>query len=65
MTIRTTRWFAVPEVWLMLVMLVATMTGSIALVVTAFEHRDDMPNVGAKIAAPLPPNAALRPAGAP
>lgn len=51
-------WYRVPEVWLMLVMLVATMAGSIALVVTAFEHRDDLVHAAPAVAAPLPPSAA-------
>lgn len=65
MNTRQTRWFAVPEVWLMLVMLLATMTGSIALVVTAFAHRDDLVHSGPAVATPLPPSAAARPAEAP
>ena len=52
---RRNRWHAVPEVWLMLVMLIATMAGSLALVATAFQHRDELRHVGPSIASPLPP----------
>ena len=52
------RWYAVPEVWLMIVMLVATMTGSLALVRTAFLNRDDLLHAGPSIASPLPPTSA-------
>jgi hypothetical protein len=55
------RWYLVPEVWLMLVMLIATMTGSLALVATAFKHRDELHHVGPSIASPLPPTSAARP----
>jgi hypothetical protein len=55
-------WYQVPEVWLMIVMLLATMVGSLALVVTAFEHRDELHQVGPVIASPLPPTAAAQPA---
>jgi hypothetical protein len=58
------RWYRVPEVWLMIVMLVATMAGSLALVGTAFEHRDDLLRAGPVIAAPLPPSSVHRPAPA-
>lgn len=54
------RWYTVPEVWLMLAMLVATMGGSIALAVTAYAHRDDGMRAGPSIAAPLPPSHAQR-----
>jgi len=56
------RWYRVPEVWLMIVLLVATMTGSLALVATAFDNRDELPHVGARIASPLPPTSAEHPA---
>jgi len=52
------RWYVVPEVWLMIVLLVATMAGSLALVRTAFVHRDDMLHAGPSIASPLPPTSA-------
>ncbi|HSE11986.1 MAG TPA: hypothetical protein VLB69_05055 [Rudaea sp.] len=55
------RWYRVPEVWLMIVMLLATMTGSIALVATAYEHGDELRHVGPSIASPLPPTSAARP----
>jgi hypothetical protein len=62
MTTRHNRWYTVPEVWLMLIMLAATMTGSVALVFTAFAHRDELPHVGRSIASPLPPTATATPA---
>jgi hypothetical protein len=46
----------------MIVMLVATMVGSLALVVTAFEHRDELHQTGPVIASPLPPTTAAQPA---
>jgi hypothetical protein len=49
------RWYRVPEVWLMIVMLVATMTGSLALVATAFGNRDELLRTGPAVASPLPP----------
>jgi len=52
------RWYRVPEVWLMIVMLVVTMMGSLALVATAFGNRDELPQVGPRIASPLPPTTA-------
>jgi hypothetical protein len=58
------RWYVVPEVWLMLVMLIVTMVGSLALVGTAFEHRDELLRAGPSIASPLPPTTAARPADA-
>jgi hypothetical protein len=56
------RWYRVPEVWLMIVMLLTTMIGSLALVATAFANRDELPHVGARIASPLPPTSAQHPA---
>ena len=64
MTTRTTRWYHVPEVWLMLVLLLATMAGSLALVGTAFAHRDELLHSGPAIAAPLPPTTAAHPPAA-
>ena len=52
------RWYAVPEVWLIIVLLVATITGSLALVRTAFLQRDDIVHAGPSIASPLPPTSA-------
>jgi len=49
------RWYRVPEVWLMIVLLLAMVAGSLALVGTAFEHRDDLLRAGPTIASPLPP----------
>lgn len=62
MSERRNKWYLVPEVWLMLIMLGATVTGSLALVVTAYRHSDELPHVGASIASPLPPSTATRPA---
>jgi len=56
------RWYRVPEVWLMIVMLGATIVGALALVATAFGNRDELPHVGARIASPLPPTSAEHPA---
>jgi hypothetical protein len=53
-------WFRVPEVWLMIALLAGTIAGSLALVGTAFAHRDELPGAAAPIAAPLPPSAATR-----
>jgi hypothetical protein len=50
------RWYRVPEVWLMIVLLSATMIGSIALVRTAYQHPDDLVAAGPAVAAPLPPS---------
>ncbi len=55
MSTRRDRWYVVPEVWLILIMLGATMAGSISLAVTAFTHRDELRRSGPAIAAPLPP----------
>ena len=52
------RWYRVPEVWLMIVLLGATMIGSVALVGTAYAHRDEMLPSSPAVAAPLPPSAA-------
>ncbi|MBS0516382.1 MAG: hypothetical protein JSS16_13025 [Proteobacteria bacterium] len=56
------RWYRVPEVWLILVLIGSTMVGSLALVATAFEHRDDLVVAHRPIASPLPPSHAQRPA---
>lgn len=61
-TTSSTRWYRVPEVWLMLVLLLATMAGSLALVGTAFANRDELLHSGPSIAAPLPPTTAHPPA---
>jgi len=58
------RWYRVPEVWLIIVLLVTTMIGSLALVRTAFLHRDDMVHAGPAIASPLPPTTVTPPAPA-
>ncbi|HZX90394.1 MAG TPA: hypothetical protein VFE67_07105 [Rudaea sp.] len=62
---RKNSWYRVPEVWLMIVMLGATVIGSLALVATAFGNRDELPQVGPRIASPLPPTSAARPADQP
>jgi len=51
-------WYTVGTVWLIVVLLGATMAGSLSLVFTAFAHRDELPHVGRSIAAPLPPTTA-------
>jgi hypothetical protein len=62
MSERSSKWYVVPEVWLMLVMLGATVAGSLALVATAFGHRDELVHAAPSIASPLPPSTASRPA---
>ena len=64
MSTKPTRWYAVPEVWLMLILLAATVSGSLALVGTAFAHRDDLLHCAPSIASPLPPSSGGRPADA-
>jgi len=55
-------WYTVGTVWLIVSLLAATMAGSLALVSTAFAHRDELPHVGRSIASPLPPTTAATPA---
>jgi len=55
-------WYAVGTVWLIVLLLLVTMAGSVALVFTAFAQRDELPHVGRSIASPLPPTAASAPA---
>jgi hypothetical protein len=62
MSARQNRWYTVPEVWLILVLLFATVAGSLALVATAFGNRDELLHAGPSIASPLPPTAAVHPA---
>ena len=50
-------WYASGTVWLIVALLGTTMAGSLALVFTAFAHRDELPHVGRAIASPLPPSA--------
>ena len=58
-------WYRVPEVWLILVLLVSTMAGSLALVATAYRHGDQLPTPPPmSLASPLPPSAVARPADA-
>jgi len=52
---RRNEWYTVGTVWLIAFLLIATMAGSLALVFTAFAHRDELPHVGRSIASPLPP----------
>lgn len=56
------RWYRVPEVWLILVLIGSTMAGSLALVATALRHRDELVVAHRPIASPLPPSHAQRPA---
>jgi len=60
MNVERCRWYRVPEVWLMIVLLGATMIGSVALVGTAFAHRDEIVQSGPAVASPLPPTVAHR-----
>lgn len=55
-------WYRVPEVWLILFLLGATVIGSVALVGTAFAHHDELVPAGPSIASPLPPTSAAKPA---
>jgi hypothetical protein len=64
MSEQRSKWYVVPEVWLILIMLGATVTGSLALVATAFGHRDELVHAAPAIASPLPPSTASRPADA-
>jgi hypothetical protein len=58
-------WYRVPEVWLILMLLASTMVGSLALVATAYRHRDQLPTPPPiSLASPLPPSAAPHPADA-
>jgi hypothetical protein len=54
-------WYASGTVWLILALLCTTMAGSLALVFTAFAHRDELPRVGRAIATPLPPTSTAIP----
>jgi len=56
------RWYVVPEVWLILVLIGSAMAGSLALVATALRHRDELVVAHRPIASPLPPSHAQRPA---
>jgi len=54
-------WYRVPEVWLILVLLIGTMAGSLGLVATAVKHRDQLPSPAPmSLASPLPPSTAAR-----
>jgi hypothetical protein len=54
-------WYRVPEVWLILVLLGATMAGSLALVAMAYRHPDTLQITPRSIASPLPPSSPARP----
>lgn len=56
------RWYRVPEVWLVLLLIGSAVVSSLALVATALEHRDDLVAAHHPIASPLPPSHALKPA---
>ena len=55
-------WYRVPEVWLVLALIGSAVVGSLGLVVTALEHRDELVASRRPIASPLPPSHAQRPA---
>jgi hypothetical protein len=50
------RWYRVPEVWLMIVLLGGTVIGSLALVRTAYTHPDATVGAEHPVASPLPPS---------
>ena len=53
-------WYRVPEVWLILVLLGSMVTGSLALVATAYRHPDTLQVTPKSIASPLPPSSPAR-----
>lgn len=55
-------WYRVPEVWLVLALIGSAVVGSLGLVATALEHRDELVASHRPIASPLPPSHAQRPA---
>ena len=55
------QWYRVPEVWLILILLGATVLGSVALVGTAFAHHDELLPAGPAIASLLPPTHVAKP----
>jgi hypothetical protein len=57
-------WYRVPEVWLIIVLLGSVVTGSLALVATAYRHPDTLKETPRSIASPLPPSSTARPADA-
>ncbi len=57
-------WYRVPEVWLIIVLLGSVVTGSLALVATAYRHPDALQVTPRSIASPLPPSSAARAADA-
>jgi len=64
MTARLNTWYRVPEVWLILVLLGAMVSGSFCLLTTALHHPDEMRGAPRSIASPLPPSRAQAPADA-
>ena len=63
MNTRANTWYRVPEVWLMIGLLGATVVGSLALVATALSHDDRLrSSVPHALASPLPPSSAAHPA---
>ena len=57
-------WYRVPEVWLIITLLGSVVTGSLALVATAYRHPDALKVTPHSIASPLPPSSVTRPADA-
>jgi len=60
MNARSNTWYRVPEVWLILVLLGSMVTGSLALVATAYRHPDTLLLAPKSIASPLPPSSPAR-----
>lgn len=54
-------WYRIPEVWLIWVLLVGIVIGSLALVATAYRHTDTLRVAPHPIASPLPPSSAVQP----
>jgi len=62
MNTRTSVWYRVPEVWLILALLGSAVLGSLLLVSAALRHDDQLhANIPHAVASPLPPSAAARP----
>jgi hypothetical protein len=55
-------WYRIPEVWLIWVLLVGIVIGSLGLVVTAVRHPDTLRETPRPIASPLPPASPAHPA---
>jgi hypothetical protein len=56
MNAQLNRWYRVPEVWLIIGLLGATMIGSLALVASAMRHPDELLSTPKAIATALPPD---------